>query len=138
MLMDSALEGNFSNDDGTELVRLASRCLQYEPRERPNAKSLVTSLLSLQKETEVCNLVYPIKYSCLYFMLTYASFSNVPITTGLFDEKGMFSSPFFLAVSCLLLSCLPFKNLKVTYETLQFSFLCNLSGSVSCFDGDRT
>ncbi|EXB89989.1 putative serine/threonine-protein kinase [Morus notabilis] len=53
MLMDSALEGNFSNDDGTELVRLASRCLQYEARERPNAKSLVTSLLSLQKEVEV-------------------------------------------------------------------------------------
>ncbi|XP_062075543.1 serine/threonine-protein kinase BSK5-like [Humulus lupulus] len=52
MLMDSALEGNFSNDDGTELVRLASRCLQYEARERPNAKSLVTSFMSLQKETE--------------------------------------------------------------------------------------
>ncbi|XP_068669614.1 serine/threonine-protein kinase BSK5-like [Aristolochia californica] len=53
MLMDSCLEGHFSNDDGTELVRLASRCLQYEPRERPNAKSLVASLTSLQKETEV-------------------------------------------------------------------------------------
>ncbi|KAF4350671.1 hypothetical protein F8388_015856 [Cannabis sativa] len=57
MLMDSALEGNFSNDDGTELVRLASRCLQYEARERPNAKSLVTSLVSLQKETEVASYV---------------------------------------------------------------------------------
>ena len=53
MLMDSCLEGHFSNDDGTELVRLASRCLQYEPRERPNARSLVTSLTPLQKETEV-------------------------------------------------------------------------------------
>ncbi|OVA17726.1 Protein kinase domain [Macleaya cordata] len=53
MLMDSCLEGHFSNDDGTELVRLASRCLQYEARERPNAKSLVTALTSLQKETEV-------------------------------------------------------------------------------------
>ncbi|KAG9453243.1 hypothetical protein H6P81_006147 [Aristolochia fimbriata] len=53
MLMDSSLEGHFSNDDRTELVRLASRCLQYEPRERPNAKSLVTSLTSLQKEREV-------------------------------------------------------------------------------------
>lgn len=51
--MDSCLEGHFSNDDGTELVRLATRCLQYEARERPNAKSLVTSLASLQKETEV-------------------------------------------------------------------------------------
>ncbi|KAF6161005.1 hypothetical protein GIB67_007646 [Kingdonia uniflora] len=53
MLMDSGLEGHFSNDDGTELVRLASRCLQYEARERPNTKSLVTALTSLQKETEV-------------------------------------------------------------------------------------
>ncbi|KAL2328800.1 hypothetical protein Fmac_022227 [Flemingia macrophylla] len=53
MLMDSCLEGHFSNDDGTELVRLASRCLQYEPRERPNVKSLVTALTSLQKETSI-------------------------------------------------------------------------------------
>lgn len=53
MLMDSALEGHFSKDDGTELMRLASRCLQYEARERPNAKTLVTVLMSLQKETEV-------------------------------------------------------------------------------------
>ena len=54
MLIDSNLEGHISDNDGTELVRLASRCLQYEPRERPNAKSLVTALLPLQKETEVC------------------------------------------------------------------------------------
>ncbi|CAI9780105.1 unnamed protein product [Fraxinus pennsylvanica] len=53
MFMDSCLEGHFSNDDGTELVRLATRCLQYEARERPNAKILVTSLVSIQKETEV-------------------------------------------------------------------------------------
>lgn len=53
MVMDSCLEGHFSNDDGIELVRLASRCLQYEARERPNTKSLVTALTSLQKETEV-------------------------------------------------------------------------------------
>lgn len=53
MLMDSGLEGNFSKDDGTELVRLASRCLQYEPRERPNVRSLVSALMSLQKEVEV-------------------------------------------------------------------------------------
>ncbi|XP_022845501.1 probable serine/threonine-protein kinase At5g41260 [Olea europaea var. sylvestris] len=53
MLTDSCLEGQFSNDHGTELVRLASRCLQYEPRERPNPKSLVAALIPLQKETEV-------------------------------------------------------------------------------------
>ncbi|XP_077223292.1 putative serine/threonine-protein kinase BSK3 [Tasmannia lanceolata] len=53
MLTDSCIEGQFSTTDGSELVRLASRCLQYEPRERPNAKSLVVALASLQKETEV-------------------------------------------------------------------------------------
>lgn len=53
MLTDSCLEGQFSNDEGTELVRLASRCLQYEPRERPNPKSLVAALVPLQKDTEV-------------------------------------------------------------------------------------
>jgi BR-signaling kinase len=53
MLMDSCLDGHFSNDDGTDLVRLASRCLQYEARERPNVKSLVSSLAPLQKETDI-------------------------------------------------------------------------------------
>ncbi|XP_050378822.1 serine/threonine-protein kinase BSK7 [Argentina anserina] len=53
MLTDSCLEGQFTNDEGTELVRLASRCLQYEPRERPNPKSLVAALVPLQKDTEV-------------------------------------------------------------------------------------
>ncbi|KAL8114588.1 serine/threonine-protein kinase BSK7-like [Apium graveolens] len=52
-LADSCLEGQISNSDGTELVRLASRCLQYEPRERPNTKSLLTALIPLQKETRV-------------------------------------------------------------------------------------
>ncbi|KAI8569529.1 hypothetical protein RHMOL_Rhmol02G0285800 [Rhododendron molle] len=53
MLTDSCLEGQFSTDEGTELVRLASRCLQYEPRERPNPKSVVAALVPLQTETEV-------------------------------------------------------------------------------------
>jgi BR-signaling kinase len=52
LLMDSYLDGQFTNDDGTELVRLASRCLQFEPRERPNAKMLVTALTPLQRRTE--------------------------------------------------------------------------------------
>ncbi|CAN6967755.1 unnamed protein product [Brassica rapa subsp. trilocularis] len=52
MLIDSCLEGQFSSDDGTELIRLASRCLQYEPRERPNPKSLVTAMIPLQKDLE--------------------------------------------------------------------------------------
>ncbi|XP_027919574.1 serine/threonine-protein kinase BSK7-like isoform X1 [Vigna unguiculata] len=53
MLSDSCLEGELTNDDGTELVRLASLCLQSEPRERPNPKSLVAALIPLQKDSEV-------------------------------------------------------------------------------------
>lgn len=53
MLTDSCLEGQFSEDDRTALLRLASRCLQYEPRERPNPKSLVAVLVPLQKDIEV-------------------------------------------------------------------------------------
>nr|PNR52946.1 hypothetical protein PHYPA_009321 [Physcomitrium patens] len=52
MLMDSYLEGEYSNDDGLEVVCLASRCLQFEPHERPNAKMLVTALTPLQRRTE--------------------------------------------------------------------------------------
>ena len=101
MLMDSALESNFSNDDGTELVRLASRCLQYEARERPNAKSLVTSLMSLQKETEVCTQLYPIKHSFagLYYILKLALFlSMFLLQWNYFKGKKMFLSHCILAV----------------------------------------
>lgn len=59
MLTDSFLEGQFAIDARTELVRLASRCLQYEPQERPNAKSLVTALTPLHKENEVnCTFIF--------------------------------------------------------------------------------
>ncbi|WVZ87749.1 hypothetical protein U9M48_034339, partial [Paspalum notatum var. saurae] len=52
MLLDSCLEGQFSNEEGTEMVRLASRSLHYEPRERPNVKSLVQALAPLQRDVE--------------------------------------------------------------------------------------
>ncbi|KAL6894373.1 hypothetical protein ACP4OV_008471 [Aristida adscensionis] len=50
VLMDSCLEGHVSSSDGTDLMRLASRCLQYEARDRPNLKAVVSGLSSLQKE----------------------------------------------------------------------------------------
>ncbi|KAL2541122.1 Protein kinase protein with tetratricopeptide repeat domain [Abeliophyllum distichum] len=58
MLMDSCLDGQCSNDDGTELMRLASCCLQCELRERPSFRSLVDSLASLQKEKDVPSYVF--------------------------------------------------------------------------------
>ncbi|KAK1303202.1 putative serine/threonine-protein kinase [Acorus calamus] len=53
LLMDSHLEGNFSTEEATALVDLASHCLQYEPRERPNINNLVTTLAPLQTKSEV-------------------------------------------------------------------------------------
>ncbi|XP_031094747.1 serine/threonine-protein kinase BSK5-like [Ipomoea triloba] len=104
MLMDSCLEGHFSNDDGTQLVRLATRCLQYEARERPNAKSLVESLMPLQKETEVPSyvllgiphgtaspsqplLLTPMGEACLRVDLT--AFHEILDKTGYKDDEGI-------------------------------------------------
>ncbi|KAI3760508.1 hypothetical protein L1987_50903 [Smallanthus sonchifolius] len=56
MLIDSYLNGHISNDDRTELVRIASHCLQYSPEERPNAKSVVAALTNLQKQTDASSL----------------------------------------------------------------------------------
>ncbi|VAI10307.1 unnamed protein product [Triticum turgidum subsp. durum] len=53
MLMDSHLEGNYSTDEATALVDLASQCLQYEARDRPHTKKLVTILEPLQTKLEV-------------------------------------------------------------------------------------
>ncbi|KAG6496162.1 serine/threonine-protein kinase BSK1-like [Zingiber officinale] len=53
VLMDSHLEGNFSTEEATTLVDLASQCLQSEPRDRPNSKKLVATLGPLQSKSEV-------------------------------------------------------------------------------------
>ncbi|CAL1355391.1 unnamed protein product [Linum trigynum] len=53
LLMDSHLEGNFSTEEATVVFDLASRCLQYEPRERPNTKDLVETLSPLQNKSDI-------------------------------------------------------------------------------------
>lgn len=53
LLMDSHLEGKFSTEEATVVVDLASQCLQYEPRERPNRKDLVATLAPLQTKPDV-------------------------------------------------------------------------------------
>lgn len=67
LLMDSHLEGNFSTEEATVVFDLASRCLQYEPRERPNRKDLVATLAPLQNKSDV---------SCLSY--SFHPFSEVP------------------------------------------------------------
>ena len=53
LLMDSSLEGQYANDDATKLVELASKCLQFEARERPEIKFLLTAVAPLQRQKEV-------------------------------------------------------------------------------------
>ncbi|CAN1802567.1 Serine/threonine-protein kinase BSK1 [Linum perenne] len=53
LLMDSHLEGNFSTEEATTVVGLASQCLQYEPRERPSTKELVSTLSPLQSKPDL-------------------------------------------------------------------------------------
>ncbi|CAK9187901.1 unnamed protein product [Ilex paraguariensis] len=53
LLMDSHLEGNFSTEEATVVFELSSRCLQYEPRERPSTKDLVATLAPLQNKADV-------------------------------------------------------------------------------------
>lgn len=55
LLMDSHLEGKFSSEEATQVVGLASQCLQYEPRERPSTKNLVVTLARLQTKSDVSN-----------------------------------------------------------------------------------
>ncbi|KAF5751012.1 kinase family protein [Tripterygium wilfordii] len=53
LLMDSHLLRNFSTEEATIVVDLASQCLQYELKERPSTKDLVATLASLQIKTDV-------------------------------------------------------------------------------------
>ncbi|XP_022924645.1 probable serine/threonine-protein kinase At4g35230 [Cucurbita moschata] len=56
LLMDSSLEGQYGDDDATQLIDLASKCLQYEARDRPDVKFILSAVAPLQKQ-EVASLV---------------------------------------------------------------------------------
>ncbi|KAK8947844.1 putative serine/threonine-protein kinase [Platanthera guangdongensis] len=55
MLMDSSLEGQYTDEDATKLVELASECLQFEAKDRPNSKFLLSAVEPLQKQKEVAS-----------------------------------------------------------------------------------
>lgn len=61
LLMDSSLEGQYANEDATLLVELASKCLQYEAKDRPDIKFLLSEVAPLQKQTEVESHVFHLK-----------------------------------------------------------------------------
>ncbi|KAL0728748.1 hypothetical protein Bca4012_024841 [Brassica carinata] len=53
VLMDSALDGQLSDEDRTELMHIVSRCLKTEPEERPSMTFLMATLSRLQKRAEL-------------------------------------------------------------------------------------
>lgn len=69
-LMDSHLEGKFSMEAAMMVVNLASRCLQHEPRERPNIKDIVAILGPLQTKSDVSiSSTYLCSFCCSCFEL---------------------------------------------------------------------
>ncbi|KAK4752675.1 hypothetical protein SAY87_021473 [Trapa incisa] len=53
LLMDSHLEGNFSIEEATVVLDIASRCLQNDPGSRPSTKELVDTLVPFKNKADV-------------------------------------------------------------------------------------
>ncbi|KAJ0111015.1 hypothetical protein Patl1_00015 [Pistacia atlantica] len=101
LLMDSSLEGQYADDDATQLVELASKCLQYEAKDRPDVKFLLTAVVPLQKQTEVAShvlmgllktpvalptMLSPLGKACARMDLT--AVHDMLLKTGYKDEEG--------------------------------------------------
>ncbi|KAF3960459.1 hypothetical protein CMV_014832 [Castanea mollissima] len=101
LLMDSSLEGQYANDDATKLVELASKCLQSEPRDRPDPKFLLAAVTPLQKQKEVAShvlmglskntvvmptMLSPLGKACTRMDLT--AVHDILLKTGYKDEEG--------------------------------------------------
>ncbi|KAI9088935.1 hypothetical protein K1719_029214 [Acacia pycnantha] len=101
LLMDSSLEGQYANDDATKLVELASKCLQFEARERPDIKFLLTAVAPLLKQKEVAShmlmgltknttvlptMLSPLGKACARMDLT--AVHDILLKTGYKDEEG--------------------------------------------------
>ncbi|XP_073148795.1 serine/threonine-protein kinase BSK2-like [Henckelia pumila] len=101
LVMDSSLEGQYANEDATALVELASKCLQYEARDRPGIKFLLTAVAPLQKQNEVASHVLmgltktpvvlpttlsPLGKACARMDLT--AVQDILLKTGYKDDEG--------------------------------------------------
>ncbi|KAI4327250.1 hypothetical protein L6164_019734 [Bauhinia variegata] len=101
LLMDSSLEGQYANDDATNLVDLASKCLQIEARDRPDIKFLLAAVAPLQKQKEVAShvlmglskntpvlptMLSPLGKACARVDLT--AVHDILLKTGYKDEEG--------------------------------------------------
>ncbi|KAF9685509.1 hypothetical protein SADUNF_Sadunf03G0062000 [Salix dunnii] len=79
MLMDSSLEGQYESNDATNLVELASKCLQYEARDRPDPKFLLAAVAPLQKQKEL--LLRNFQHSVASYILMGLSKGTVTLPT---------------------------------------------------------
>ncbi|XP_060181758.1 serine/threonine-protein kinase BSK2-like [Lycium barbarum] len=101
LLMDSSLEGQYADDDATALVELASKCLQYEAKDRPDFKFILNAAVPLQKQGEVASYVLmgltkapvvlptmlsPLGKACARMDLT--AVHDILLKTGYKDEEG--------------------------------------------------
>ncbi|KAG9160170.1 hypothetical protein Leryth_025754 [Lithospermum erythrorhizon] len=102
VLMDSSLEGQYANEDATALVEVASKCLEYEARDRPDVKFLITAVEPLQKKKEIPSLslmgltktpavviptaLSPLGKACARMDLT--AVHDILLKTGYKDEDG--------------------------------------------------
>ncbi|XP_018633453.1 serine/threonine-protein kinase BSK2-like [Nicotiana tomentosiformis] len=101
LLMDSSLEGQYADEDATALVELASKCLQYEAKDRPDFKFILNAVVPLQKQGEVVSYVLmgltkapvvlptmlsPLGKACAGMDLT--AVHDMLLKTGYKDEEG--------------------------------------------------
>ncbi|KAH0728302.1 hypothetical protein KY290_004004 [Solanum tuberosum] len=101
LLMDSSLEGQYANEDATALVELASKCLQYEARDRPEIKFILNAVEPLQKQKEAVShvlmgltktpvvlptMLSPLGKACARMDLT--AVHDILLKTGYKDEEG--------------------------------------------------
>ncbi|CAH9147885.1 unnamed protein product [Cuscuta epithymum] len=103
LLMDSSLEGQYGNEDASALVELASKCLQYESRDRPSIKFILTAVGPLQKQKEVAShvlmgltkttapaivpiMLSPLGKACARMDLT--AVHDIMLKTGYKDDEG--------------------------------------------------
>ncbi|XP_031129069.1 serine/threonine-protein kinase BSK2-like [Ipomoea triloba] len=102
LLMDSSLEGQYADEDASALVELASKGLQYEARDRPDVKFILTAVEPLQKQKEVAShvlmgltktpvvvlptMLSPLGKACARMDLT--AVHDILLKTGYKDEEG--------------------------------------------------
>ncbi|GMH29790.1 hypothetical protein Nepgr_031633 [Nepenthes gracilis] len=101
LLMDSSLKGQYVDDDASKMVELASKCLQYEARDRPDVTFLLTAVEPLQRQKEVASrdllglpkntgalptVLSPLGKACARMDLT--AVHDILLKTGYKDEEG--------------------------------------------------